>query len=73
MLIAIVGATQADAHGHYRSVQQVHSTLHVDLQVLVNVIALNRDLYLLEGHRSDQRQALLYQQGLSLAGPGLSK
>lgn len=51
----------------------VRETLDGDLQVLVDAVLEIKDLTLLEGHRSNERQAELLAQGKTKVGPGGSK
>lgn len=49
------------------------ATLHPDLALLCNTVIQVYDFSVLEGHRSNERQAELLRQGKSKLGPGESK
>lgn len=52
---------------------EVFDTLHPDLQMLCQTLIMMKDTSLIEGHRSDERQQQLYDEGKSKVLPGGSK
>lgn len=53
--------------------QRVLSTLHPDLKTLCKRLITLKDTALIEGHRSNERQQELLEEGKTKVGPGKSK
>lgn len=55
-----------------RSLGRLH-TCHADLIIICEDVIKTYDFSVLEGHRSNERQAKLFREGKSKLGPGKSK